>query len=620
MIVLLLGLVPLVGPGCSRKDVYAVARGDAGDDGSVLGTELYVSPTGDDANPGTLALPFRTIAKARDVVRTLNQTMTADITVFLRGGTYAQTSTLRFSNGDSGSGGFNVKYVAYPGERPLLSGGRPISGWKLFDANKALYAASAGDTDFRQLYVNGVKAIRARSPNLGANGAPNFNRITGYSTSAHTIQVSSGDVGTWSNPTKVEMHTMMLWSGNILRIASMTTAGGSATLKFQEAEDAILFVRPFPYFTSKQCYTFENAIEFLDQPGEWYLDESARVVYYKPRAGEDMTNAMVVAPMIETIMSITGTSSAEPTSHLWFVGVSFAHSTFMRPSHHGLLDAQAGQYNLTATADNKQTLGRPPAGVTVTNAHHIRFERNMFAQMAATGLDFVSGTHDDVIVGNVFTQIGGSGLSVGKFTADEATDDHVPYNPVDKNEICTDETIQNNYVNDVTTEIQGACGIAAGYPRRIVIEHNEVTGTNYSGISVGYGWTTAPNAMSNNRINHNNVHHVANILGAGGGIATLSNQGPGSEIQYNHLHDFRQSPCADLAIAGIQLNEGTSGYTVAHNLMVDVPGVVYGPNTGTNSVTDNGQNILDAESILDTAGIEPSYADIKTLAVPAATF
>jgi hypothetical protein len=509
--------------------------------------------------------------------------------------------------------------MAYPGERPLLTGGRPIAGWKLFDASKNLYVASAGDTDFRQLYVNGVKAIRARSPNLAADGTANFSRATGYSTSAHTIQVASSDVGVWGNPSKVEMHYMMIWGDNILRVASVSTSGNTATLKFQEAEDAILFVRPFPYFMPKQCFYFENALEFLDVPGEWYLDEGARLVYYKPRAGEDMTTATVVAPVLETVMSITGTSSAEPVSHLAFSGLNFAHSTFMRPSHYGLLDAQAGQYNLKATADNKQMLGRPAAGVVVTNAHHISFERNMFAQMAATGLDFVSGTHDDTIVGNVFTQMGGSGLSVGKFTADETTDDHVPYNPSDPNEICSDEVIQNNYVNDVTTEIQGACGIAAGYPRRILIEHNEVCGTNYVGISVGYGWTAASNAMSNNRINHNNVHHVMNVLGTGGGIATLSNQ-PASEIRYNYLHDFRQSPWADAAIAGIQLNEGTSGYTVTQNVLASVPGVVNGPNTSGNDVLDNGANPSDAQDTMNTAGIELRYADIKALEIPLASF
>lgn len=117
----------------------------------------------------------------------------------------------------------------------------------------------------------------------------------------------------------------------------------------------------------------------------------------------------------------------------------------------GFLDGQAGQYNLTATSDNKQTIGHPPAGVSVTNAHHIHFERNIITQMGATGLDLVSGTHDDVVIGNVITKVAGNGISIGKFVASETTEYHTPYNPADKNEICTNDTIKDNYIHHVTT-------------------------------------------------------------------------------------------------------------------------------------------------------------------------
>ncbi len=209
------------------------------------------------------------------------------------------------------------------------------------------------------------------------------------------------------------MHLMTGWGDNTLRLASVTTSGSSATLKVQSPESTIVFARPFPHLGGqfgtfvKHAYYFENALEFLDQPGEWYLDESKNVLSYKPRTGEDMTKATVVAPALETILSVTGTSTADQAGYLWFQGITFAHSTYLRPSQSGFCDAQAGQYNLTATTDNKQTIGRPPAGVSVTNANHVHFERNIFTQMGATGLDLVSGTHDDMIVGNVITDIAG---------------------------------------------------------------------------------------------------------------------------------------------------------------------------------------------------------------------
>jgi hypothetical protein len=623
--------------GCWHADLYPVeskpnidAGSDSGvadepvalDGGIVGSTAVYVAPNGDDNNPGTLERPFKTVAKARDVARGLNSAGTGDTVVYLRGGTYPQSSTLTFTEADSGRGGFYVKYMAYENERPLITGGQPVLGeWTLFDPDKNIYAVAGVTARFRQVYVNGVKAIRARAPNLLANGAANFNRATGYSTSDHTIQVAAPEVASWNNLTKVELHYMTVWADNTLRIASATTSGNNALLRLQSAEDALLFVRTYPYLASNQCYYFENALELLDQAGEWYLDESKNVLYYKPRAGEDMATAVVVVPALETVMSIAGASTSQQAAFLWFQGLTFAHSTFMRPSHFGFLDEELGQYNLTAIAgDVKFTVGHPPAGVTVTNANHIHFERNMFTQMAATGLDLVSGTHDDMIVGNVFTDIGGSGISVGKFTATENTEVHVPYNPTDRYEICTNDTIKNNYINGVTTEIQGACGIACGYPRNIDIEHNEVTATNYTGISVGFGWTTSTNAMSNNRVNYNNVHDVARILASGAGIETLSNQGPASEIQYNYLHDFGGSTWADGNALAYFLNDGTSGYTATHNLLLNVPKGIVALNAANNNVLDNGPNPSGAQNTQASAGIEPIYTDIKTLGIPAANF
>jgi hypothetical protein len=596
----------------------------AGGGSGVAGT-IYVSPDGNDSNPGTLDQPLKTVAKARDLVRTKNSSMSADMTVYLRGGTYQQASTLTFANADSGTGGFYVKYLAYQNERPLITGGAPITGWKVSDATNNIYSASAGTTAFRQLYVNGVKAIRARTPNLLANNVANFNRLSGWDKTANNVQVPSSAVATWNNLTKVEMHINIAWGDSTLRIASTTTTGNTAYVKFQSPESPMVFVRPNPNMAqvgwgSGRAYYFENAKEFLDQAGEWYLDETTSTVYYKPRTGEDMATATVIAPMVETIMSISGTSTSSQASYLWFQGLTFAHSTYMRPSQYGFLDGQAGQYNLTAEANNNQTVGRPPAGVSVTNANNIHFERNLFTQMGATGLDFISGTHDDMIIGNAITDIAGNGFSIGKFTASETTEYHVAYNPTDKNEICTRDTFKDNYIDNVTTEFLGGVGIAGGYPAYVDIEHNEVSHTNYTGISVGYGWTSSPTAMTNNKINYNNIHHVNQILTDGGAIYVLSNQGTGSEMQYNYIHDYACSQWADYGCNGLYLDEQTSGYTVAHNVMVNCPTNIARNQNGQDTVTDNGANPTAAQNTIATAGIESTYADIKSLVVPAAKF
>ena len=602
----------------------AGAGGGAGTGGAVANGTIFVAPNGDDANPGTMAQPLKTVARARDIVRGMTASMTADITVYLRGGTYPQTTTLTFGNADSGKNGFYVKYLAYQNEQPIITGGKPITGWTMSSAGNGIYSASGGTTPFRQLYVNGVKAIRARSPNLGANGAFAFNRLTGADNTAQNIQVAASEVASWNNLTKVEMHVITGWGDNTLRLASLTTSGGTAFLKIQSPESGIVFVRPYPHLGgqfggfTKHVYYFENALEFLDQPGEWYLDETQNVLHYKPRAGEDMTKATVVVPVLETVVSIKGTSTSDQAGYLWFQGITFAHSTFMRPSQSGFCDAQAGQYNLTATSDNKQTIGHPPAGVSVMNANHIHLERNIFTQMGATGLDLISGTHDDMIIGNVVTEIAGNGISIGKFAASDTTEYHIPYNPTDKNEICTNDTIKDNYIHHVTTEFQGGTGIAAGYPKQIDIQHNEVAYTNYTAISVGYGWTSTVNAMASNKINNNNIHHAVQILADGAGIYTLSNQQPNSQMQYNYLHDYQTSQWADYGSLGIYLDEQTSGYTIAHNAMVNAPSGVAQNAAGTNTITDT--PAANPQSVNSMAGIEAAYADVKNLTIPLPSF
>ena len=126
--------------------------------------------------------------------------------------------------------------------------------------------------------------------------------------------------------------------------------------------------------------------------------------------------------------------------------------------------------------------------------------------------------------------------------------------------------------------------------------------------------------MTHNKINYNNIHHVNEIMTDGGAIYTLSNQDTGSEIQYNHIHDYSCSQWADYGCNGLYLDEQTSGYTVAHNVMINCPTNVAQNQIGSNTITDNGSNPQGAQDTIATAGIEPAYADIKDLTIPPAEF
>jgi hypothetical protein len=564
----------------------------------------YVDPhNGKDNNPGTLSQPFITITRARDVIRTINVRITGDIIVYLRGGSYFISNTIVFNSRDSGTSGHPVIYRNYPGETPVISGGKFITGWTLFDAGKNIYKATISALNFRQLYVNGVKAIRARTPNPG-----NFFMTTGFDNTNKNIQVESSEISNWNNFTKAEMHLMTQWADNTLRLNSFSSNGQNALVKFQ-SPDNVIFQRRWPSLENRQYYFFENAYEFIDTVGEWYLNQSTSTLYYKARPGENMQNATVIAPFLETLVKIAGDSLGSPVHHLWFQGITFAHSTYLRPSDSGYLVLQAGQYSLpktnTIVDDNEEYVGRPAAGIYVAMANNLRFERNIFTQMGATGLDFHFGTHDDVIIGNAVADIAGNGISLAKFTQDGNTGDHVPYNPSDAREICSNDSILNNYVSNISTEIFGACGIACGYPKAVRIEHNEICYCNYSGISVGFGWTSERNAMNDNHIDFNTIHHVIQLLCDGAGIYTLSSQ-PNSQISNNFIHDFNQSQWAEYGVASIYLDEQTSGFTVKNNVRINVPNIWY---SGTYSfnISVNNDNI--DSNIIRNAGIEAAYAN-----------
>src|SRR5574344_884274 len=592
---------------------------------------FYVAPSGSDANAGTKEAPFKTIQKAQQAVRAINSSMTGDIVVYLRDGTYVLDNTLRFNNSDGGTNGFYVRYENYTGEKPFITGGIPVPSWTLCDEANDIWCAEGVDARFRQLYVNGKKGIRARHPNLNSDGSHNMFRLTKVDSMGRAFDVSSEYTGDWKNMNKVEMHLMIAWADAVLRLEKIEKNGSVSKVIPQDPERSKLFRRKYPMLGTafmsnppkQQAFYFENAYEFLDQPGEWYLDESKDILYYKPRTGESLASAVVVAPNLETLVEIKGESTKNKVQNMTFKGLIFANSNFLRPSKEGFLNLQAGQFSVDVLPENgnlgsnKFLLWRPNAGVSVTNVSHFIFERNVFTQMAATGLEFISGTNYDRIEGNVFTDIGGSGISIGKFAPDSATEIHGGYNPSDKDEICTRDTVRNNLVTHGTTEIQGAVGIVAGYPRYIVIEHNEVGYMNYTGISVGFGWTKSTTAMTNNKINWNKIHNIAQLLSDGGAIYTLSNQGTGSEIQYNYSYDISASKWSDYWTCPIYLDEGSSGFTVAHNVAVNAPSGTACNQCGSNTTTDNDGKNAD---VIAKAGSESAYADIASLKIPEADF
>ncbi len=532
--------------------------------------EIWVQPKGNDDGPGTKDSPMASIAaalrKAREWRRLSDPFIRSGIRIIIRGGDYVLDQPLFIRAEDAGTDVSPTIIEAAPGEAPVVSGGRTIPRWtRVAGAVAGLPAEAKGKVweadipreggqprGFRELWVNGVKAIRARE----VNDDDSMRRILAVDMKQEAIWIpaAGGRIGGFRNAggAGMEMVIHQAWAIANLRIKAIEREADRLKLTFCQPESRLEFEHPWPApvidsahkLNGSSAYYLANAIEFLDRPGEWYEDEARGKIYYWPRSGEDMSAASVVVPALTTLVQVQGTID-RPVSYIQWKGIDFSYSTWMRPSEEGHVPLQAGMYLLDAyklkipgTPDkagmeNQAWIGRPPGAVEVSYANHIVFEGCQFQHLASTGLDLIRGTGQDSISGCVFRDIGGTGIQAGTYS-DPASETHLPYDPADKREICQGDVISDNLVADCTNEDWGCVGISAGYVRDIRIEHNEVSEVSYSGICVGWGWTKTVNCMSNNRIAGNYVHHYAKHMYDAGGIYTLSAQ-PGTVITDNHI-------------------------------------------------------------------------------------
>lgn len=571
----------------------------------------YVSPSGNDENPGTEDEPFKTIQKAKEIIRQREGAWTGDICVWLRGGTYRLKNTLVFTEEDSGSDGYSVIYKAMSGEKPVISGGEVITGWTQYSGGiyKAEYPVDI--PGFRQLYVRGKRAVRARTPNKD-----NCNRLTQWRASSKSIRVPYNDVNeNWQNISsgKVEIIVQQYWAESIMRIISVSPAGPQKDIALNPTERDIVFEREWPQKSPEQAYHFENSLDFIDQGGEWFLDDNSTpyTLYYMPRAGEDMSQMTVIVPVVETLVSIKGSALGSNVTHLAFEGITFEHSNWIRPSTSGNIGLQQQQYSIGGDRSE-----RPKAGVFVQNADHLSFIRNLFRNMGSTGLDVYTGTNNIVIEGNVFYDIAGNGLQLGMFTQPGQRIAAV-YNPPDARVYCEYIRVANNYIHNVAQDYYCGSGIAAGYVRHTDIVHNEVTDLPYTGISVGWGWTKDPCAMTNNTISYNRIYNVVNLLCDGAGIYTLGFS-PNSVMKGNFINEIVKSSWATTSytttypLACIYLDQGSKGYTIEENVLREAHNNDYvheGMNThGDNTIRSNYRTQGSIEAF---AGIQPKFRDIK---------
>ena len=602
----------------------------------LLAGEIWISPKGSDFNDGTRQSPKATLTsalrQAREWRRTEDNRIQGGITIYMEGGTYAFHEPVFIRPEDSGTKESPTTIRSVGDEKVILSGGISINGWKkqgkVWVADVPVF--NGRPLDFRQLWVNGKKAVRARD----VEDFEKMNRICSVDEKNEILYVPAVSIRRLIDnkgnlkAKYAEMVLHQMWCVANLRIRSVEVQGDSAAIRFHQPESRIQFEHPWPrpMVTTdghNSAFYLTNARELQDVPGEWYHDIDARKVYYYPREGEKMQEAEVIVPAVETLVRVEGTLD-RPVCHIRFEKITFSYTTWMRPSEKGHVPLQAGMYltdgyridpkmqrnYLNHPLDNQGWLGRPAAAVRVVAARQIDFERCRFEHLGSTGLDYEEAVQGGVVRGCLFRDIAGNGLLVGSFSP-AAHETHLPYNPADRREVCTQQQINNCYFTEIGNEDWGCLAIAAGYVGDVNIEHNEISEVPYSGISLGWGWTQTVNCMRNNRVHANLIHHYAKHMYDVAGIYTLGSQ-PKSYVTENCVHSIYKPGYVHDPNHWFYLytDEGSSFITVRDNW---TEGEKYLQNAnGPGNVWENNGPKVDSV-IRERVGLEAGYKDLLNI-------
>jgi hypothetical protein len=572
---------------------------------------IVVSPDAGHA-PRAAGRHVTSIEQAQKLARTLSDK--ADVVVELAGGTYRLTQPWKLTGADSGRNGHTVTWRAMPGQSPVVSGGRQVTGWSLKDAANNIYAADVPKgADSRQLYVDGALAPRASITISRSDVKVTPDGMT-------IVNPALNHLATLPQQNRIEVESQNSFTD---RYAPVQSISGTTVTMQQPAWNN----NNWGYDTLASPFAggtllLENSYSFLTTAGQWYLDPQAGQLYYKAPSGWNPTAHDVELPRLTSLLQISGTYT-NPVHNLAFQGISFQHTTWLTPGTSvGYADQQNGAFIASAfpqPADfitscrsgcpqfegARNSWNQIPAAVQVSAANSVSFTGDTFTHLGQVGLGIGNdadahasgvglGASGITVHHNTFTDDSGAGIVVGGVQPDA----HHPSDPAMVNK---DVTITDNLVTKVAEDYREMSGILSTYVTHAVISHNEVSDLAYDGIDVGWGWGandpggstdyrnrglynyqpvyTTPTTLRDTIVTDNLIHGTKKVFHDGGSLYNLS-ANPGAVFEGNYIYDNQHT-------VGLYLDEGSRYVTLAHNVIQDSGVWAFTNASSTNNTNDS---------------------------------